>query len=122
MLTPIQIAQETANFLVGTDDLHENMLTRDAIIKAIEKALQQCPVPAGLSDERLNMIEERLSWDMYDEYRHESVEHAADLLAHIKSLHRVMNGPESEALQEAYQRGFEAGRKAAEGQQVNSLY
>lgn len=78
-----------------------------AIAAAIREALARCPVPSPVSDERLAQIRRyhESHLDGGSAARH-------DLLAHLDFLHRVMDGPEAEAVREAYARGFREGAEA----------
>lgn len=103
--TPAQIARECAESLVTLDAYRDTIAA--AVEAAISQALAQCPVPSPLSDERLTTIRGLIgtpgNW---------SDGQVAELLRHIDHLHRVLNGPEAEAIGEAYERGRREGARS----------
>jgi hypothetical protein len=102
---------------VEKDGLRVQDYLTKLIIGCIEQALTQCPVPPGVSEERLEQI-----WHLTDIVPLVSSGRAQDILAHnhgaaslakmvldlkdhIDHLHRIMHTPESQAIAEAYDQG-----------------
>lgn len=94
----------------------------DVIERAIERALAQCPVPGGLTDEQLSYNLDitrevcRIVDDSADHREFVSrelfrivVDRLESLASHVEHLHRIMHTPESQAIAEAYDRGIKEG-------------
>lgn len=84
-------------------------LCAPVILAAIETALYQCPVPSPVSEERLEEVRVYVR-RIRDQHPTTVVD---DLFQHIDHLHRILCGPEAEAMQAMYDLGYRRGREDA---------
>lgn len=84
-----------------------------AIESAIETALRQCPVPAEMGDDEYSRARDfilglrGISVSPMQHHYDSLLDIATLLLRHVEHVHRVVNGPEAEALRYAEERGYQ---------------